>query len=38
MAVTVIFGSDSGATKAVAARIAAKAGGRLLDAWLERLR
>lgn len=31
MAVTVIFGSDSGATKAIAAKIAAKAGARLLD-------
>jgi flavodoxin len=31
MTVTVIFGSDSGATKAIAARIAAKASARLLD-------
>jgi flavodoxin I len=31
MNVTVIFGSDSGATKAVASRIATRAGGRLLD-------
>ncbi|OAN52720.1 flavodoxin [Paramagnetospirillum marisnigri] len=31
MTVTVIFGSDSGATKAVAVKIAAKTGGRLLS-------
>lgn len=31
MNVTVIFGSDSGATKDVAARIAKRIGGRLLD-------
>lgn len=31
MRVTVIYGSDAGATKAVAARIAKRLGGRLLD-------
>lgn len=31
MSVTVIYGSDSGATKAVAAKIAKRIGGRLLD-------